>query len=120
MNQDEPIGSEQIASSSYRHSSGGQFAVGFLSALTLAGTAVAAFFVNCAAIVVLVLHDVPGHGGKSYSSVSGGCKIELTALLLANLGLFAYLLFKRKRQLVICFGLGAVLPMILLLVGLFS
>ena len=61
----------------------------------------------------LETHDTPD--GIVSHQLSGNSQLLLASLLLANLGLLLYLQFNNKRQAALWFGLGAMLPMFLLL-----
>ncbi|MCB2380457.1 hypothetical protein LGH70_22885 [Hymenobacter sp. BT635] len=87
------------------------------------GIALVPFVVNVLAIGWLLLegtgfeiHDTPDL--MVYHRLAVGAKALLVGLLLANLGLFVYVRYTHTTQAARWFGVGALFPMLLLLLSL--
>ena len=93
-----------------------------LSLLSQIGIVLVAFVVNVLAVGWLLLegtgfeiHDTPDL--MAYRGLAVGFKMVLAGLLLANLGLFAYLRYTYQTQAARCFSMGALFPILLLLLS---
>ena len=91
-----------------------------LSLSSRIGIALVAFVVNVLAVGWLLLegtgfeiHDTPDL--MAYHPLSVGVKRLLVGLLLANLGLFIYVRYAHRIQAARWFGMGALFPLLLLL-----
>lgn len=94
-----------------------------LSLLARVGIAVVTFSVNICIVGWLLvegtgfeIHDTPDL--MAYHRLTVTARVLLVGLLLANLGLFVYARYTHKAQVAQWFGVGALFPMLLLLLSL--